>query len=148
MLSIDTNLLLYGAHPGAPAHAAADAFLAEAGRRNDVALSELVLVELYVLLRNPTVMTPALTAPEAAALVQAWRRHPRWQVVSLPPDSRPLHDALWVAAARPTFARRRIFDARLALSLRAFGVTELATANVADFGGFGFRKVFDPCAAV
>ena len=30
---------------------------------------------------------------------------------------------------------------KLALSLRAFGVTEFATANGKDFEGFGFAKV-------
>ena len=42
------------------------------------------------------------------------------------------------------FARRRIFDARLALTLRQGGVTHFATANVKDFEGWGFEKVWNP----
>lgn len=41
-------------------------------------------------------------------------------------------------------ARRRIYDTRTALCLKAFGVTELATANVKDFGEFGFLRVWNP----
>lgn len=42
------------------------------------------------------------------------------------------------------FARRRIDAARTALSLRAFGVSEFATANVNDFQGCGFATVWNP----
>ena len=42
------------------------------------------------------------------------------------------------------FARRRIIDARLALTLRAAGVTDLATRNIKDFTDFGFNRVWDP----
>ena len=39
---------------------------------------------------------------------------------------------------------RRIYDARLAQSLRRQGVTELATGNVKDFQDFGFARVWNP----
>lgn len=50
----------------------------------------------------------------------------------------------WDHAALPGLARRRIYDKRTALCLRAFGVTEFATANVKDFEGMGFGKVWNP----
>ena len=37
-----------------------------------------------------------------------------------------------------------MIDARLALTLRHHGVTEFATANLKDFEGFGFAKVWNP----
>ncbi len=56
-----------------------------------------------------------------------------------------------VAADRPEHrpalagvAYRRIYDARLALTLRQHGVTEFATTNTRDFDGFGFTRVFNP----
>ena len=58
-----------------------------------------------------------------------------------------LAEPLWRAAASPQFPRRRIYDARLALTLRHHGVTEFATANVKDFEGFGFTRVWNPLAA-
>ena len=47
-------------------------------------------------------------------------------------------------AAQPGLARRRIYDNRTALTLRAFGITEFATANAKDFEEFGFAKVWNP----
>ena len=57
-----------------------------------------------------------------------------------------LHDELWPLAAETSFGRRRIYDARLALSLRRQGIASFATANVKDFSGFGFDRVWNPVA--
>lgn len=140
MISIDTNVLLYGLNRDCPEHAAARAFVEACAGRADVAIAELVLVELYVLLRNPAVVRRPLEAGAAAELCQAFRRHPRWAVV----DSADVMDRVWTAAARPGVARRHVFDARLAHTLLDHGVTELATRNTSDFEGFGFARVFDP----
>lgn len=144
MLSIDANLLLYGYSEAAPEHQASLMFIESISPREDVALSEFVLTEFYLLLRNPVVLAQPLSAPEAAGVVQSYRRHPRWKIFGFPPSSRDLHNDLWQLAATPGFASRRIYDTRTALSLRAFGVTEFATANVKDFGEFGFVKVWNP----
>lgn len=144
MLSLDANLLLYCYSEAAPQHAAAYKFITSLNDREDVALSEFVLTEFYLLLRNPAVLAKPLTAPQAVAVIQNYRRHPRWKVLGFPPDSRALHARLWEIAAQPGIARRRIYDTRTALTLRAFGVTEFATTNVKDFEGFGFAKVWNP----
>lgn len=147
MLSIDTNLLLYCYSEASPQHAGARQFIESLSGREDVALSEFVLTEFYLLLRNPAVLAKPLTAPEAVAVIQSYRHHPRWKVLGFPPTSRELHTDLWQRAAAPGIARRRIYDTRTALALRAFGVTEFATANVKDFEGFGFEKLWNPMAA-
>jgi toxin-antitoxin system PIN domain toxin len=144
MLSIDTNLLLYCYSEASPQHAAARQFIESVSHREDVAISEFVLTEFYLLLRNPAVLSEPLTAPEAVAVIQSYRQHPRWKILGFPPTSRELHAELWQQVAVPDFACRRIYDTRTALSLRAFGVTEFATANVKDFEGFGFAKVWNP----
>ena len=51
---------------------------------------------------------------------------------------------VWSHAAAPGFARRRVYDTRLALTLRHHGITEFATANGKDFQGFGFTRVWNP----
>jgi toxin-antitoxin system PIN domain toxin len=140
MISIDTNVLLYGLNRDCTEHTAARAFLETCAGRADVAIAELVLVELYVLLRNPAVVRRPLEAGAAAELCQAFRRHPRWAVV----ESADVMARVWAAAARPGVARRHVFDARLAHTLLDHGVTELATRNTRDFEGFGFARVFDP----
>jgi toxin-antitoxin system PIN domain toxin len=144
MLSLDANLLLYCYSESAPEHGAAHRFITSLSHRDDVALSEFVLTEFYLLLRNPTVLAKPLTAPQAVAVIHNYRRHPRWKILGFPPDSRALHARLWEMAAQPGLARRRIYDTRTALALRAFGVTEFATANVKDFDGFGFARVWNP----
>lgn len=144
MLSIDTNLLLYCYSEASPHHASARQFIESVSFREDVALSEFVLTEFYLLLRNPAVLTEPLTAPEAVAVIQRYRQHPRWKMLGFPPTSRELHAELWRQAALPHVARHRVYDTRTALSLRAFGVTDFATANMKDFQGFGFDKVWNP----
>ncbi len=147
MLSIDTNLLLYCYSEASPYHTTARQFIQSASVRDDVALSEFVLAEFYLLLRNPAVLAHPLSAQEAVVVVQSYRKHPRWKIFGFPPTSRELHAELWHRAAGSEFARRRIYDTRTALSLRAFGVTEFATANEKDFQGFGFTRVWNPVAA-
>ena len=85
-----------------------------------------------------------LEAAAAVDVVQTYRRHRRWMLLGVDPDSPGLHDQLWGLAAETTFTRRRTYDARLALSLRRQGVMELATANVKDFQDFGFERVWNP----
>jgi hypothetical protein len=51
---------------------------------------------------------------------------------------------LWQLAAGESFPRRRIYDGRLALTLRRHGVSDFATTNVKDFEAFGFRRVWNP----
>ena len=53
---------------------------------------------------------------------------------------------VWRLASAPGFARRRLYDAQLALTLRHHGVTEMPTRNVRDFEGFGFERVVDAFA--
>lgn len=144
MLSIDANLLLYCYSEASPHHFAALVFIESCALREDVALSEFVLTEFYLLLRNPAVLVEALSAPDAVEVVQSYRQHPRWRTLGFPPTSRELHAELWRKSAKAGVARRRIYDTRTALALRAFGVTEFATANVKDFSGFEFERVWNP----
>lgn len=142
MISIDTNLLLYSLNRDCPEHAASRRFIESCSRRPDVAISELVLIELYVLLRNKAVLSKPLGASRAVALCQTFRRHPRWALI----DTAPVMEQVWHAAASPGVARRHVFDCRLAFTLLHHGVRELATRNVKDFEGFAFERVFDPLA--
>lgn len=144
MISIDANLLLYCYCEASPHHAKAKAFIDSLSSRSDVALSEFILSEVYLHLRNPAVLKSPLDPAEAVGVIQNYRKHPRWRILGFPPRSPSLHAALWKAAAQPGFARRRIYDLRIALCLQAFGVTGFATANVKDFENTGFAKVWNP----
>ncbi len=140
MLSIDTNVLLYAQNEDCAEHRAAADFVADCGRRDDVAIAELVLIELYQLLRNPAVLARPLDGPDAAEVCQAFRGNRRWALI----ENAPVMNEVWKVAGTPGMARRRLFDARLAFTLRHHGVDEIATRNVKDFRSFGFARVWDP----
>ena len=146
MISIDTNILLPAIESTNAAHGRAIAFLEMLGARDDVAISEFVLLELYGLLRNPAVLSrPASSSSSSAAdACEAFRRHPRWQVIGFPADSRGFHDDLWGRLREPGLPRRRAYDLRLSMSLVAQGIDEFATVNVKDFQAVGFTRVFNP----
>ena len=146
MLSIDANLLLYAFNNASPWHDDARDWLTSIQRDEDVAISELILAEFYGLLRNPAVLKHPLPAGEAVEVIQTYRSHPRWRLIGFPTESRPLHDTLWQRARAKDFAFRKLYDTRSALTMTAQGVTELATVNVKDFEGLGFRKVWNPLA--
>jgi predicted nucleic acid-binding protein len=146
MISIDANILLYSYAAASPFHKPAKSFLEGLSLREDVALSEFVLAEFYLHLRNPAVLAQPLDGSDAAAVINCYRKHPRWKTLGFPPRSRELHDRLWGQAASREFARRRIYDTRTALSLIAFGVTDFATLNLKDFQDMGFQRVWNPLA--
>ncbi len=146
MLSIDTNILLHGFNEDSPRNEAAKVWLESTAKAQDVAISEFILAEFYGLLRNPAVLKHPLPADEAVEVIQAYRTHPRWRLIGFPAESRALHDTLWKRARSKDFAFRKIYDTRSALTMTAQGVTEFATANVKDFEGLGFRKVWNPLA--
>ena len=93
MISIDTNILLPAVEAKNADHVKAAAFLESLTARDDVAISEMALVELYVLLRNPAVLGQPLTPSDAVRLCEEFRRHPAWQIIGFPGNSRAFHDA-------------------------------------------------------
>jgi len=107
-------------------------------------LSEFILAEFYLQLRNPAIFPQPLSAPAAVQVIQIYRHHPRWRIFGYPADSLAAQEALWQHAAAPQFACHRLFDTRTALSLCQHGVSEFATANVKDFQDFGFTRAWNP----
>ena len=145
MLSADTNLFLHAADPDSPRHRPARAFFAEIlGGDEEFVVCELVLVELYLQLRNPAVLVKPYTAREAAAYCQSLKRNPAWRCVDY---DVAVSAKLWSWAWATKAGFRQIIDARLALTLRHHGVLAFATANVKHFRGFGFAKLWNPLAS-
>jgi predicted nucleic acid-binding protein len=144
MISVDTNILLAAVETGNRQHRSAVRFMESIQDSDAVAISEFILLELYVLLRNPAVLAKPLAAPTAVEICEAFREHPRWQIIGFPQNSRAFHDALWPRLRGKALARRRAYDFRAALSMIQQGVTEFATVNVRDFEGLGFSRVWNP----
>ena len=145
MLSVDTNILFIGTVNSHPKHGRAAAFL-NSIQNEEVVISEFILLELYVLLRNPVVMPSPLSAVAAVTTCQAFREHPTWQIAGFPSRSVEFHTLLWAQLGEESFARRRAYDCRTALALLSAGATEFATENTKDFEGFGFSRVWNPIA--
>ena len=141
MTAFDTNILFPALEPSHADHGAARAFLGRLQAEGGGVLCELVLVETYVLVRNPAICARPLDGPAATALIQTLRRNPRWQLVDYPGG---VMEDVWNLSAAPGFARRRVFDARLAVTLLHHGVTEFATRSTSHFEGLGFARVWDP----
>jgi toxin-antitoxin system PIN domain toxin len=140
MTSFDTNIAVYAANGASPWHEAAKQFLRSLALRKDVAVCELVLVELYLKLRNEKIFPRPLTAQQAAAVCQTYRKNRAWTLI----EAAPIMEEVWTQAAEPGFAFRRIIDLRFAHTLRHHGVTDFATSNEKDFVGQGFARVWNP----
>jgi uncharacterized protein len=143
MQAFDTNLVVYAANSAAPEQAGAADFIHSLATRQDVVVCELMLVEVYLKLRNPKILLRPLDAAPAAAFCASLRSNANWLLV----ESAPVMADVWRLAAARGFAYHRIIDARLALTLRYHGVTEFATSNTKDFASFGFDRVWNPLAS-
>ena len=139
MTAADTNILFPALEASHPDHSAARSFLAEQTQNKEFALCELNLMEVYTLLRNPATSAKPLTASAAARKIQNLRANPHWALLDYPGG---LMDGVW-EHAEESEAFRRIYDIRLALTLRHHGVLRFATANLKDLAGFGF-EVWNP----
>ena len=143
-LTADTNLFIHAADPDSPHHAGAREFFADACVERDnheFVLCELVLVELYMLLRNAAVFAKPYSARESAGYCLALKQNPKWRCVDYEPA---VSVKLWQWATATKAGFRRIIDARLGWTLRHHGVNQLATVNTKDFQEFGFQRVWNP----
>lgn len=140
MRSCDTNILLYAYHNKCPEHARARAYL-QTVMASDFAVCELVLTELYVLLRNPSVLEHPESASGAADYCNHLRSNPHWQIIDYPGG---LMEPIWKMAREKSFPFRGIYDARLAHTLQHYGITEFATRNTRHFERFGFKRLWNP----
>jgi toxin-antitoxin system PIN domain toxin len=142
VLTADTNLFIHAADPDSQQHRKAREFFSGlASQQEEFVVCELVLVELYMQLRNGAIFVKPYTAREAADYCQAMKANPLWRCVDYDPN---ISSRLWKWAAETKAGFHQIIDARLGLTLRHHGVTKLATANVKDFKSFGFEKVWNP----
>jgi toxin-antitoxin system PIN domain toxin len=140
LIAFDTNIVIYALNSSMPKHARAYEFLKNLADNDRVVVAEQTLVEVYLLIRNPVVFPNPYSANRAVAVCQAYRANPKWKLI----ECERIMEDVWKRVGKPGFPRRRIIDARLALTLVRAGVEEFATHNVKDFGDFGFRRVWDP----
>jgi toxin-antitoxin system PIN domain toxin len=140
MITCDTNILFPALEVSHKDHPRAREFMEMQVENREFAVCELVLMEVYTLLRNPVICAKPLSAAAAVRKIHNLRTNPRWAVLDYPGN---LMSDIWREAERSE-AFRRIYDVRLALTLRFHGVQEFATVNTKDFSGLGFEKLWNP----
>src|SRR5437660_6157037 len=107
MISFDTNLLLYSLNQDCAEHNDARTFFASLPTTSGtVAICELVLVELYVLLRNPAVLKKPLDSADAVSLIQTFRQHPAWALIDYPGETSSIMAEVWQLAGNANVGRR------------------------------------------
>ena len=141
MISCDTNILLHAYNLHSNLHETAMKFLSDKAENRNFAISELVLIELYVLLRNPVVIKKPLSGEKAVEICQRYRENHNWRLIDYPGT---LMTKIWDRVSHPDEGRRNIFDARLAFTLRYHGVTDFATCNTKHFNNYEFDRVWNP----
>ena len=140
LLSFDTNIAVHAANSASALHEACLEFVSSVGSRTDIVICELMLVELYLKLRNEKILRRPLGPGAAVAVCEAYRSNPSWKLV----DGAPVMGDVWRLAASRDFAIRRIIDAPLAFTLVHHGVSEFVTTNAKDFEGLGFSRLWKP----
>lgn len=141
MISADTNIFIHALDTRSAHYEAAQGFMKAQEDNPDFVLCELVLVELYMALRNPAVFSSRYSAGEAVRMCEYLYGNDNWQYTDYNPAIRT---SLWAWAEKEGTAFRQIVDMRLALVLQFHGVTEFATANVKHFKDAGFKRVWNP----
>lgn len=140
MISFDTNIVVHSANVDSPDYKAARSFLEELKMHQDVAICELMLVEVFLKLCNQKIFSQPMSAAEASDYCAKLRANQNWRLL----ESAPVMEKVWQATRTRNFAFRRIIDLRLGLTLRHHGVTHFATANLKDYRGLGFEQVWNP----
>ncbi len=141
MISCDTNILLHAYNLQSNLNEPAIKFLTDEAGNRDFVICELVLIELYVLLRNPAVIKKPLSGEKAAKVCQLYRENHNWRLIDYPGT---IMTKIWERVSQPDEGRRNIFDARLAFTLRYHGVTDFATCNTKHFQNYDFKRVWNP----
>ena len=145
MNSLDTNILLYALDRASPAHQEAFAVYRRLFTEPEAwILSDQTLFELYRALRNSRILQRPLTPRKAIEQIEEIRSKSQCMHVAY-------ESSLWptVIQLLENTARKKgllVFDAVLAATLHAAGVTRFYTRNTKDFQAFGLFEVIDPIA--
>lgn len=114
MLTADTHLFIHAADPDSRHHAKAREFFGGlAAQPDEFVVCELVLVELYMQMRNGAIFVKPYSAREAAEYCQAMKTNPLWRGIDYDPKVAP---NLWKWATGTKAGFRQIMDARLAFT--------------------------------
>lgn len=146
LTTCDTNVLFYYLNASSQENKSATEYLSNKFDDENFCICELVLVELYGLLRNSAVTTKPMSRQEAIKSIISFRTNPYWRIVEAMPEGLPdsVMDQTWSYLSRTEHQRREIFDVRLAYTMKNSGITHFDTRNVKHFSKFEFLTVNNP----
>jgi len=140
--SLDTNVLLYALNADCAEHVRARGLIESALQEpHGWIIADQVYFELYRLLRNPAVLSAALSAADAARTIAWYRDRSGWLHCAYEPAMMSRIAPAWASGS---FTARTTFDLVVAVTLSANGVTEFYTRNPADFRPFGLFTARNP----
>jgi toxin-antitoxin system PIN domain toxin len=141
MKSCDTNILIYYLDSSCSEHNEAKLYLEKVWTDKEFIICDLVLIELYVLLRNPKVFDSPFTEEQARKCILKFRTNPYWKILEY---SAGTMEKVWDATNKLTSKATTIYDLRLGFCLLNSGVKEFATRNTKDFKRVPFEKIINP----
>ena len=95
MIAFDTNLAVYALNTSTPQHAGARKFIESLANRDDVIVCEMMLVELYMILRNPKIFSKPMKSAMAVEYCNRFRDNQKWHIV----EYAPVMSQVWELAA-------------------------------------------------
>lgn len=142
MNSIDTNILFYALNTDCPESEPAFEII-EKGLKDpeNWIISDQVYMELYKLIQNPSVLEHPLSRKEAFDIIHYYRNESGWLCCSY--DVRYWQDMVPYLQSTD-YSSAKIFDLRLAATLKNNDVKKLYTRNTKDFSLFPWLEAVDP----
>jgi len=139
---VDTNILVYAAHTGAPEHATCRAQV-ESWRHGRLPwhLTWNVLYEFLRVVTHPRVFDRPWDLATVWAFVEALLASPALSILEATPRHREVAAATF--AELPSLRGNLLHDAHTAILMREHGVRTIVTRDT-DFHRFPFLEVVDP----
>ena len=124
MKSCDTNILVYYLDSSCKEHANAKTYLESIWADKKFVICDLVLIELYTLIRNPKVFARPFSAEEAKKCILGFRSNTNWRILEYASGTM---DKVWETSSKILTRPMMIYDLRLGFCLLNSGVEEFAT---------------------
>lgn len=142
--AVDTSLLFYAHNTSVSQHSAARDFVESrvlAVGKEQFVVSHQTLCELFAALTNSILLPRPLTTVQAWEVCRVYLNHPLIQKIAYEPPVMEIIESL--LRDRPQRGKR-LFDLKLAATLRYHRVGRLYTYNTKDFAGYDFLTVKNP----
>ncbi len=146
--AVDTNLLLYAHNSSVSQHAAARDFVETrvlAVGEEEFVVCHQTLCELFAALTNSILLPNPLTTEQAWDVCRIYLDHPLIQKIAYEPAILKVIESLLRDHPK---RGNRLFDLKLAATLRYHRVRRLYTCNTNNFSGYDFLEVENPLTRI